>query len=76
MGCCGTSNISKCSPEYTKVLKRLQNRIKTLISLKGGSHKGLEKALLDISYFESCPEQKVVKNIQYYIDNEYTEYYK
>ncbi len=73
---CNCKKKSKCSPEYTKTVKRLQNKIKTLLGLKPTSERGLKDMLVELDYSKSCPDKTLVKAIQDYTDNEYTKHFK
>ena len=75
MGCCGGGKVSKCGPDYTKRIKNLQNKISTLIRLKGGQV-GVGGDFPVISYSEECPKVEIVREVEEIIDHEYKEYYR
>ena len=76
MGCGCNSVTSNCGTEFTKKIKRLQIKTKTLMKLIPEKRIEFSEYLQEIEYKTVCPDKVRVSRIQEIIDNEYTEHFK
>ena len=71
---CNCRKGSKCDSATTKTVKKLQNRINTLIGLRPVNEVSLRQMLDELDLKNSCPDPALVKGIQDIIDNEYAKH--
>lgn len=71
---CNCRKGSKCDSATTRSIKKLTNRINTLIGLRPVNEVSLREMLAELDFKNSCPDATLVRGIQDFIDNEYTKY--